>query len=60
MLATWVTAAIALIAAIVSYMNHRRIAEVHVLVNNQLDAVMTKLNERTAERDILQKEKDDQ
>jgi hypothetical protein len=55
----YVTAGAAIAAAGVSWWNHRKIQEVHVLVNQQLTDVMDKLTTRTAERDTLQKEADD-
>lgn len=55
----WVTAIGVIFAAVVSWLNHRRIQEVHVLVNSQLHEVIQKLETRTRERDTLQQEKDE-
>lgn len=55
----WVTAVGVIFAAVVSWFNHRRIQEVHVLVNSQLHEVMQELVTRTQERDTLQQEKDE-
>jgi len=46
-------------AVILGASNHSKIREVHLLVNSQLDDVMKKLEQRTAQRDELQTEKDD-
>jgi hypothetical protein len=43
----------AIIAASLGVVNHQRIKEVHVLVNNQLDAVMTKLSAALKENEQL-------
>lgn len=37
----------AVIAAAVSWLNHRRIAEVHVLVNSQLASVLARVDQLT-------------
>ncbi len=60
MIAPLVSAVAALAAVGVSYVNHRRIGEVHVLVNAQLEKVMVRLDTVTGERDSLQAARDAQ
>lgn len=41
------------IAAILGVINHKKIAEVHVLVNNRLDTALSEINDLKSQRDQL-------
>lgn len=53
MIAEYISAGAALCTVLLTAINMRKIREVHVLVNNQLDAVMTKLSESQAREQAL-------
>lgn len=56
--AAGVSAIAAIATVVVSLLNRKKIQEVHVLVNNQLDEVMSKLVVSQAQTKALQDEKD--
>lgn len=58
MILNWIAAIGVIVTSLVSIVNHHRIKEVHVLVNNRLDRALEQIVIRTGERDALQKEKD--
>jgi hypothetical protein len=57
--AAGLSAIAAIATVIVSLLNRKKIQEVHVLVNNQLDEVMGRLVVSQEQTRVLQKEKDD-
>ena len=50
--ASVITGAAALAAAVIGAWNHKRLGEIHVLVNNRLDTALAQIEDLKTQRDI--------